>query len=314
MSSYVISGLRVESDLTLPGAIQASEPDLPHDVIIVAGDVPVRLSDPAESGPNWDIAGDRFLLRVPGIVRLLIDGGRQITWQCEGQAAPDEVAIFVSGSGFGLLMHQRGHCVLHASAVAVGNSAVLFCGPSGAGKSTIAAMLGSRGYPLLSDDQCVLSGIESGHPVVHADGRALKLWRQSIDELALAERSGAAVRAQLQKFFVDPATSHAAPLTLSAICVLQEATAVHLAAGGEQVALESLNLADAAKVVRQNAFRPAMVRRLGQEALYLQAAAAIAGAGRVYRLVRPLDFAQNDAVVAALEQSWRKLGLLEAGD
>lgn len=309
MPTYLISGLRVASDLDLPGAILAEGTGAAPDVAIAQGPVPMAL-DPCEaSGPNWFMAGERFVLRVPGIVRMELTGGHSLVWQCEDQTSPRDAAIFVSGSGFGLLMHQRGRCVIHASALAVGGRAVLFCGASGAGKSTLAAALAERGLPLLSDDQCVLSDLAA--PLVHPDGRAMRLWDQAIDKLALSGRSGAAVREHLRKFHVEPPRAHGAALPLAAIYVLQEARAPELAQGGSGIAIEPLNLADAAIEVRRNAYRPAMIRRLGQEALYLQAAAGAAQAGGVFRLTRPLDFALFDRVIDALQAHWQQLGLVE---
>ena len=308
MAHYLISGLRVESDLDLPGAIAApggfAASDSAPDITIVAGPVPTSLDHADQQGPNWQMAGDRFLLCVPDVVRMLLVGGRHLTWQCEGETPPGDAVIFVAASGIGLLLHQRGRVVLHASAVAVGGRAMLFCGPSGAGKSTIAAMLARRGYELLSDDQCVLSGLGEGAPMVHPDGRAMKLWRQAIERLELNQRSGAAVREAIAKFYVEPENASAAALPLGGIFVLQEARAPDLIEHGDAIALRRLNLPDAAKEVRRNAYRPGMVKRLGQDGLYLQAAAAAVQAGGVWRLIRPLDFGAVDAVLDRLAQHW----------
>ncbi len=307
MASYLISGLRVESDLALPGAIVAVQSGDQPDITIVQGAVPDQLDQADQHGPNWQLAGDRFLLRVPDVVRMLLDGGGHLIWQCEPGVRPEDAAIFVAASGIGLLLHQRGSVVLHASAVAVDGRAMLFCGNSGAGKSTMAAALARRGYVLLADDQCLLTGLGQGVPMVHPDGRAMKLWQRSIEQLELEQRSGDAVRDQIAKFYVEPEGSSTGPLPLGAIHILRETRSPELAGGGPAIALHRLNLADAAIEVRRNAYRPGMVKRLNQDSLYLQAAAGAVQADGVWRLVRPLDFDQIDAVVTRLEEHWHAL-------
>ena len=85
--------------------------------------------------------------------RFLMHAGREIIFEAE-DAAQHEAAIFLLGSAFGILLHQRGHFVLHASAIVVRGQAVLLCGPSGCGKSTLAAALVDRGYSFVNDDVC----------------------------------------------------------------------------------------------------------------------------------------------------------------
>jgi hypothetical protein len=144
--SYCVSGLSVSSEVDLPGLIADPVSGRLPDVTIRRQRVPQALDGVAASrGPTWEIAGDRFLLRITGVARFLLTGGHDIAFELEEDATEDDVAIFLIGTVFGILLHQRQHVVLHASAVRVGGKAVLFCGPSGAGKSTIAAALGQRG-------------------------------------------------------------------------------------------------------------------------------------------------------------------------
>jgi energy-coupling factor transporter ATP-binding protein EcfA2 len=310
MFHYVMSGLRVESDFAMPGLIETDSAAAAPDILLCRGEVPTELANSTISGPNWQMAAGQFLLRIPGIVRMMLDAGTMITWQCEDLTSPEDAAIFVTGSGFGLLMHQHGRSILHASAVEVSGKAVLFCGPSGAGKSTLAAALAAKGFGHVADDQCVLSGLSEGAALVHPDGRAHKLWEHAIDQLDLADRSGPAIRSQVRKFYVQPGRASIAPIPLAAIYVLTEARAPDLAMGA-RVAITPLNLADAALVVRANAYRPAMVERLGQGGLYLDTAAAAMHAGGVFRLTRPMVFADMDAVITALGAHWQYTGLME---
>jgi hypothetical protein len=129
---YRLSGLAVGSEIALPGMIAAPPEHFPQ-VTIRRGEVPANLPGAAASGPTWQIAGREFLLRVPDIARFLLRDGNEIVVAPEAPAREADLPIFILGTAFGILMHQRERIVLHASAVRVGGRAVLFCGPSGTG-------------------------------------------------------------------------------------------------------------------------------------------------------------------------------------
>ena len=144
----------------------------------------------------------------------------------EAPAREADIPIFILGTVFGILLHQREQIVLHASAVRVNGKAVLFCGPSGAGKSTLAAALAQRGYPLVTDDFCTLTVDGAGAPLVHPDGRQLKLWAQAIDRLDLAQQRGERVRDCLEKYYVEPARGlHRAAAARRGLCAARSAAA-----------------------------------------------------------------------------------------
>ena len=305
MFSYLISGLSVESDLTLPGLIALPHPPAAHDVRLHAGSVPKEMDGAVNIGPNWQIAPDRITMTVPNIVRMLITDGRDMTYELLDGTSATDAAIFLSGTGFGILLHQRGRIVLHASAVRVRDQAVLFCGQSGAGKSTLAAALVEAGYDLVTDDFCGITMRDDGTPWVEPDGRQLKLWQNSIDRLALADRTTAPVRTQLEKFYVEPRTVISAPLPLAAVYILREARPPDLPG------IERPNIVDGALLIRSNAYRPLMVERMDQQALYFQAAATIGQRSGVFTLTRAMDFERFPTVIGWLEDHWRTLGLLE---
>lgn len=56
-----------------------------------------------------------------------------------------------------VLLYQRGHLVLHASAVLFNSSAVAFMGETNTGKSSLTALFNSDGCGVLSDDVTALS-------------------------------------------------------------------------------------------------------------------------------------------------------------
>jgi ABC-type multidrug transport system fused ATPase/permease subunit len=142
---YLISGLVVHSEVELPSAIALTGESALPDVVIRAGSVPERLESPLHSTEIWDTEAGLFLLRLRGIGRFSMNRGCEILFDRERDCEPRALALVLLGTCFAILLQQRGHLVLHASAVAAQGGAMLFCGPSGAGKSTLAAMLCRRG-------------------------------------------------------------------------------------------------------------------------------------------------------------------------
>ena len=304
MQFYRVSGLSVASEIDLPGLIAGTAGHLPQ-VTIRRGTVPEHLPDSRAAGPTWQIAGRQFLLHIPGIARFLLNDGSEIVFAPESDNGLADVPIFILGTVFGILLHQREQIVLHASAVRVNGRAVLFCGSSGAGKSTLAAALAQCGYPLVTDDVCTLTADGAGAPLVHPDGRQLKLWAQAIDRLDLAEQRGERVRQSLEKFYVEPGEVFTEPLGLGVVYVLREAQPPH------RPGIERPNVVDAALLLRRNAYRPLLVRRMDQKANYFHAATAIANVAGIFHLTRALDFSKMPGVIAELEAHWLDQRLLE---
>ena len=301
MFSYRISGLAVASEVAFSGLIETRESEFP-DASVRRGIVPSDLENASDVGPNWQIAGSRLLLEIPGVVRMLVSAGREIVFATIGETTEHDAAIFLSGTGIGMLLHQRGRLVLHASAVRVGDRAVLFCGASGAGKSTLAAALGACGHDLVADDFAAISMLE-GQAFVEPDSRQHKLWQHAIDKLDMGDRRGGPVRTTLAKFYVEPSATVIEPLPVGAIFQLREARPPH--APG----IARPNIVDAGLIVRRNAYRPAMVKRLGQQDLYFAGAAALARTG-VFTLTRTLGFQHMPTVIGWLEDHWSADGLV----
>jgi hypothetical protein len=301
---YRIGGLLVESSLALQGAIPAA-PGAP-DVVVHLGEAPRTLPEAVIVGPNWVASADTFLLSVPNVARYLIVGGREIRIELEPGVELDDALVYLLGTAFGLLQHQRGRMVLHASAVAVGEKAALFSGPSGAGKSTLAAALNQRGYACVSDDVCGID-FSSGAPVVLPDGRMLKLWSDAVGHLEMGERQGPAIRRQLDKFYIEPqSTAVDRSLAVAAVYMLR-------VAGPERKAgVSRLGNADAAVILRRNAYRPNVIKKIGLEGAYLGWSSGLQRHAGVFSLTRPFDLAAMPEVIGWLEDHWRTLGILPA--
>src|SRR5215213_168075 len=150
LPDYTVFGLRVRSALELPELFQAKGEGEP-DVRIETGSI-----DAPESAPGLSARDGGLLLTVADAGRFLISQGRTIRVEALNGVDPRNVRLFLLGSAFGALLHQRGLLPLHANAIEVDGTAVAFMGASGAGKSTLAAWFHDRGYRIIADDVCVV--------------------------------------------------------------------------------------------------------------------------------------------------------------
>ena len=173
MHSYRICGLSVASEINLPGLIAGPADSAPQ-VTIRRGVVPESLTNAIAVGQTWQLAGKQFLFHEPNVARFLLNDGAEIVFAAEVGGSIEDVPLFLLGTVFGILLHQRRQIVLHASAIEVGGRAVVFGGSSGAGKSTLAAALARKGYRVTTDDVCAITLSDDGAPMVHPDGRQLK--------------------------------------------------------------------------------------------------------------------------------------------
>jgi hypothetical protein len=98
------------------------------------------------------------------------------------QSSVEEAATYLLGPVLGLLLRFRGVTCLHASAVAIGKSAIAFVGAEGAGKSTTAAAFTRAGYAAVSDDVVALVERE-GAFFVSPTYPHLSLWPESVEML-----------------------------------------------------------------------------------------------------------------------------------
>ena len=88
--------------------------------------------------------------------------------------------MFLLGSAFALLLHQRGLLALHGNSVVIDGHAYVFVGPSGSGKSTLAAWFHDRGYQLIADDVSVVAFSSTGEAEVRPGLPRFRLWHDAI--------------------------------------------------------------------------------------------------------------------------------------
>ena len=302
---YRLSGLSVASDFALPmrALIEPAAAEEP-DVTFHLGEVPASLPDAVHRGATWMASDRSFLLDLPQIGRFLCEDGRRLTLCPAPGAALDDILVFVTGTALAAILYQRGAMLLHGSAIVRDGRAFVFCGASGAGKSTLAGALVQAGATFLADDVCSIEQPVDGGPQVRADGRALRLYADSIANVGLEDGVGERVRRRIDKFHVavgDPSRPALETAPLAAIYMLASSNAASPPGIG---ALPSLA---AAQALLHQTYRRQVALAYSNQWQLAKRAAMLLSHVPVFHLRRPLDFSRLDQSVAMLETHWAEL-------
>jgi hypothetical protein len=226
-SDYQVFGLRIRSEIRLPELFPASGAGDP-DVTIRCGSIPGGATAKHIEGD-----GDSLILNISDVARFRIDGGRNILVDPAPGVPERNIRLFLLGSTFGALLHQRGLLPLHSNAIELDGRAVAFMGESGAGKSTLAAWFHDRGHRIVADDVCVVRFLADGRAVTVPGLPRLRLWQEALE--ATGREAGNFQRSYVgdddwNKFDVPITrqTAASAELGLSAIYVLEQGNAFEI--------------------------------------------------------------------------------------
>lgn len=189
---YRVHGVNIVSNRQLVGlcAVNASQGDCHFSLsisIIESPDANMDGSSDRTGSQNIDIVtnnnpfrGSYTYFREDGAfveinhgktVRLQVtyaDQGRHISldwWSANFNGFikfSEFLVTYLLGNILAIALRLSGRLVLHGNAVHIGNRSVAWIGSSGAGKSTLSAAFLAAGYPLITDDQLVLSKTSTG--------------------------------------------------------------------------------------------------------------------------------------------------------
>jgi len=162
-----------------------------------------------------------------GFWSLLSEGYAEYTISADGstiavvhskQAPFLEVMRYITGVSLGAALRFRGVLCLHASAVLVNDSALIFAGPSHTGKSSLSAAFHRRGHRLITEDVCALDQ-RNDEIFVRPGYAGIRLYPETLD---LLYGSGAVTEAMQvdQKYLHRLDAIPAAPCPVRALYLL----------------------------------------------------------------------------------------------
>lgn len=293
---YQAYGLTIRSQIPLPG-LPPGVGD--HDIDVAVGPLPHQLAAPVQRGVLFEAAPGSYLLRVPGAARFLASSGRSVVIDADADAEWTYVRTMLLGPVFTAILHQRGALVLHASAVASAEGALVFVGHSGLGKSTLAAALSARGFPMICDDVAAITLSDQHQPRIHRGPAQARLWVDTIARLGHDHSTLDRARRGREKFIVPLfAESSAAAMPLAQILVLGFADHV-------DVRITALDDRERFDLLRAHIRNRRVLEATQPPAQQFRTAAAVAAGVRMSRLSRPRQVDSLDEVIRQVEQAAR---------
>jgi len=301
VTRYSLGGLVVDSDIPLPELLPgpASAPDV---TVRWCQELP-SVPDLVDLWDGWWVAPTAILFEIPYAGRFLVRDGCQIMIAPLPGCDPATIRLFLLGSAFGALFHQRGLLPLHAGGVVAAYGCCAFGGDSGAGKSTLGAFLRRRGYRSLADDVLVVEP-GGGRPRVLPGYPQTKLWADTAAVLGLDTAGRGRVGDSRDKYYVeiDRASSFCADAQpFSRFYVLTESDTAP--------SITRLGNAEAMAELTRNTYRPFLLEPMGRWAAHFAACAELVHHVGVYRLARRRDFGEMAAVVDLLEAHFNDPGV-----
>ena len=255
-------------DLLLPELQKVDSKNGKYDVLIQKNN---KKNWPSIENGKYDteflkMAKNDFRLTIKGIAEFRVLDGNKIYWdKINEKVMENDIKAFLFSSVFGALLIQRDNLVLHGNALTKNKKLIICLGKSGVGKSTISYILMKNGWELISDDLVLINN----NSQVSIGIQRIKLWENTLKILNIKNSRLEKVRPNINKYFIKKSDLSLAKETypISAIYILYSENDIKHNS-------KNLNMINIKKeqtklfLLRENIFRPRIVKGLGKEAKY----------------------------------------------
>jgi hypothetical protein len=141
-----------------------------------------KVLEPLYADSFWQINQQEFAMQVQTVGDFYACKGCEIEYAPAEGATQASVELYLNGSVYGAILHQRNILPFHGSSFVWNGAGILLCGESGAGKSSLTAAFCLAGAEFLTDDVTpVIFKDDQPHIIPLSD--RIKLWNDSLQQL-----------------------------------------------------------------------------------------------------------------------------------
>lgn len=264
------------------------------DVIIDFTTVPAEVKDPLFKDEYFALNQNEFSMDIKGVARFYASGGDFISVVPYSEASQDTFELYLNGSVYGAILHQRKTMPLHGSCFRYRDRGVMICGDSGAGKSSLTASFCLGGAQFLTDDVTPLL-FKEGVPYIWPLSERIKLWSDSLRQLDQEETGLHRIDPAMEKFYypINKGTDNIIRLNLVYILVIKDAG---------DVEFEELTGPEKFTALRNEIYRPEYLNGMPEnEPVYFGNLVDMCNSVSVIRVSRPPVIHINELMIMISE-------------
>jgi hypothetical protein len=239
-----------------------------------------EIQYPLFSNDFYTLNQNEFSLDVDKVAWFYASGGKNISVFPYPGADESSIRLYLNGSVYGAILHQRKVLPLHGSSFIFNGKGIVICGESGSGKSSVTASFCLNGAGFLSDDITPVI-FEKGSPCILSISDHIKLWGDSLKQLKQKEDGLQRIDPVTDKFYyhIDQGKSITFPLDYVFVLDLYDKNEVEctILYGSEKFA-----------ALRNEIYRYEYLQGMPEnEAVYFQQLIEISRGVEIARIVRP---------------------------
>lgn len=253
-----------------------------EDVTIEITDRKREVEKPLYDDGFYRLSQNEFSMEVEGVGHYYASNGSYIAFSpCEG-ATETEKELYMNGSAYGAILHQRKIMPLHGSSFIYENAGIMLCGESGAGKSSLTTAFCRNGAAFLTDDVSPLV-FEGPQPFVVPLSDRIKLWQDSLQQLNMDSGKLARIAEDYPKFYLPMVNGQKEGFPLQALFILD----IH---EKPECSFAELTGMDRFTSIRNEIYRWEYLEGMPEtEAHYLAQLIRLSEAVKVIKVYRPKD-------------------------
>jgi hypothetical protein len=265
------------------------------DVTIEQAQVRRKISEALYNDAFYSLNQDEFSMDVKEVAWFYASGGNYISIVEYPGAAGNSVELYLNGSVYGAILHQRKILPLHGSCFSYEGSGIMICGDTGAGKSSLTASFCLDGAVFLTDDITPLL-FKEGKPFIWALSARIKLWSDTLKQLEQGEGGLQRVDPGWEKYYYPMQETGGNASRLDQVYILEIKKT-------EAVEFEELSGSLKFSALRNEIYRPEYLKGMPEnEPVYFKNLIDISNNVEVIKVKRPMEMRVQELMRLVKEQ------------